>query len=110
MATAVFKFVPQIGTVLVNIQEPHQKAWLPVKAAFSLPDQEPTLCPTAVTALLDGYKAMISSSDAEHPLHLTELAQILLDRAGIEGWLQMNLPLTILATAILFEQRHAHSQ
>ncbi len=81
--------------------------WMPVCEAFSQINQEPTLNPTGVQALLAANKGMTDCVTASQVLpHLRELASILLKQVEMEGWLGMNFPIATLAAAMLFCSRY----
>ena len=90
------------------MQEPHMVFWMPVGEAFSQTNQEPTLNPTGVQALLAANACMTDCATASQILpHLRALASMLLEQLKVEGWLGMNYPIATLAAAMLYRSRYS---
>lgn len=86
------------------LQETLPQVWIPVKADFHKPDQEP-LDPAVFRQFASAAAVMESSSGENQIPHLVALATILTDLVGDGDWLKLNFPLAFVATATLFLNR-----
>ena len=104
----MFKPAPTQHSVdCLAMQEPHMVFWMPVHEAFSQINQEPTLNPTAVQALLAANASMTDCATASQILpHLRALASMLSEQLKVEGWLRMNFPIATVAAAMLYCSRY----